>query len=111
MERIWQRTSRSSPSRRHDLRAGLQMRPQRALALVAHEEEQRAGVVDELAQVVTTRPPVSIPLAATMIIGRGASAMARDRSASDVVTCARDSRAGSRRPGAAGTSRRRSRPG
>ena len=52
MERTWQRTSRSAPSRWTRPRAGLEVGTQRALALVADEEQQRVGVVDELAQVV-----------------------------------------------------------
>jgi len=45
--------------------------PQRALALVADEEQRAAGIGQEVLQVVEMRPPVSMPDEATIMSGRG----------------------------------------
>ena len=71
----------------HLLRAGLEVRAERALALVADEEQHRARVADEIrAGGPSTRPPVSMPFDATIMYGRGAVAIARDFSMSFAMT-------------------------
>ena len=59
----------------HGRRPGLEVRPERADALVADEQERRGRVVDQVAEVAETRPPVSIPFEATIMYGRCACAI------------------------------------
>ena len=70
------------------LRTGLQVRPERPLALVADEQDRRVRVVDEVRRWPTTRPPVSIPFDATIMYGRGANLIAWDSFGRFVTICA-----------------------
>ena len=66
------------------LGTGLQGAPS-ALTLVPDEEQSRARVADQVAQVGDDPPPVSIPFEATIMYGRGARAIAFESSTSLVT--------------------------
>ena len=59
-------------------RAADEVPTERALALVAHEQDGRGRVVEQMLRMPTDRPPVSIPFEAMITSGRGACSIFSD---------------------------------